>query len=150
MNPQTPTLSVSESAGIVRTSRSKAGGIALLALALALAAGIGVSVASAAQRKVIEVHMATSADGASGRFKPAHVTAKNGDTVRFITDGRSVHNVSFPPSENPGRRTLPELGPYLTSPGQSYDLVVDLDAGTYHFQCDPHAILGMKGVLRVR
>lgn len=94
--------------------------------------------------------MITTPDGASGRFEPAGVSARRGDIVRFITDGRTVHNVSFPPSENPGKHHLPPLGPYLTAPGQSYDVVVELDHGAYHFQCDPHATMRMKGTLTVR
>src|SRR5262249_20142336 len=68
---------------------------------------------------VVEVKMVTTPDGASGTFKPANVTVKKGDILRFLTDGRTVHNVSFPPSENPGKANLPSLGPYLTTPGTS-------------------------------
>lgn len=109
------------------------------------------AVAPAAQGNVIEVHMVTSADGASGKFEPASVTAKKGDTVRFITDGKTVHNVSFPPADNPGKTNLPASpGTYLTTPNQSYDVVVNMDPGTYNFHCDPHAAMGMKGVLTVQ
>jgi plastocyanin len=78
------------------------------------------------------------------------VTAKKGDTVRFITDGKTVHNVSFPPAENAGKTNLPAPSPFLTTPNQTYDLVVNMDPGTYHFQCDPHAAMGMKGTLTVQ
>jgi len=98
---------------------------------------------------VIVLGMITTPDGASGRFQPAKVRVKQGDTLRFVIDGRTLHNVSFPPSENPGRSNLPPPGPYLTAPGQTYDLVVAMAPGTYHFQCDPHAPLGMTGVLTV-
>lgn len=93
--------------------------------------------------------MITTPDGASGRFEPAALTVRRGDTVRFVTDGRAVHNASFPPSENPGATGLPAPGIYLTSPNQTVDLVVSMDPGTYRFQCDPHAIMGMKGVMTV-
>jgi plastocyanin len=106
---------------------------------------------AAAQGNVVEVHMVTSADGASGHFEPANVTVKKGDTVRFITDGKTVHNVSFPPAENVGKSNLPASpGTYLTTPNQTYDVVVNMDTGTYNFQCDPHATMGMKGVLTVQ
>jgi plastocyanin len=104
---------------------------------------------AAAQGNVVEVHMVTTPDGASGRFEPANVTVKKGDTVRFITDGKAAHNVSFPPAENAGKSNLPGPSPYVTTAGQTYDLPVTLDAGTYNFQCDPHATMGMKGVLTV-
>jgi plastocyanin len=105
---------------------------------------------AAAQGNVVEVRMVTTPDGASGRFEPANVTVKKGDTVRFITDGKTVHNASFPPADNPGKSNLPPPGPFLTTPNQNYDLVVTMDAGTYNYQCDPHAAMGMKGVLTVQ
>lgn len=106
---------------------------------------------AAAQGNVVEVHMVTSPDGASGHFEPANVTVKKGDTVRFITDGKTVHNVSFPAAENAGKNGLPAVGTYLTTPNQNYDVpTAGMDAGTYNFQCDPHATMGMKGVLTVQ
>ena len=101
---------------------------------------------------VIEVHMVTTPDGASGRFEPANVTAKKGDTVRFITDGKTMHNVSFlPPSENANKTGLPTApGTMLTMPNQNFDVVVTMDPGTYNFHCDPHFAMGMKGVLTVQ
>ena len=38
---------------------------------------------------------------------------------------------------------------FLQLPGQTWDLAVKMPAGTYYFQCDPHAALGMKGHLIV-
>jgi plastocyanin len=108
--------------------------------------------AAPAQGNVVEVHMVTSPDGASGHFEPASVSVKKGDTVRFITDGKTVHNVSFPPADNAGKTGLPPSpGPYLTTPNQNYDVATaGMDAGTYHFQCDPHSTMGMKGTLTVQ
>ena len=106
---------------------------------------------AAAAGNVVEVHMVTTPDGGSGHFEPANVTVKKGDTVRFITDGKTVHNASFPPAENVGKSNLPPSpGTYLTTPNQTFDLVVNMDPGTYNFQCDPHAAMGMKGVLTVQ
>jgi plastocyanin len=69
--------------------------------------------------------------------------------VRFVTDGGSAHNVSFPAAENAGAAGLPAATPYVTAAGQSVDVAVTMDAGTYTFQCDPHAMMGMKGKLIV-
>lgn len=99
---------------------------------------------------VVEVHMVTTPDGASGHFEPANVTVKKGDTVRFITDGKVAHNVEFPPAENAGKSGLPAPSAYLTAAGQTYDLPVTMDAGTYNFNCLPHSTMGMKGVLTVQ
>jgi plastocyanin len=121
------------------------------AAAAPVAAPAPAAAPAAAQGNVVEVHMVTTPDGASGRFEPANVTVKKGDTVRFITDGKTVHNVSFPPAENPGKSNLPPSpGPYLTTPNQNYDVVANMDPGTYNFHCDPHVTMGMKGVLTVQ
>lgn len=107
--------------------------------------------APAAQGNVVEVRMVTTQNGASGTFEPANVTVKKGDTVRFIAaDNLAAHNVSFPPAENAGKSNLPGPSPYITTAGATYDVPVNMDAGTYNFQCDPHAAMGMKGVLTVQ
>src|SRR5689334_5593103 len=43
--------------------------------------------AAPASGNVVEVHMVTTQNGASGEFQPSTVTAKKGDTIRFIVDG---------------------------------------------------------------
>ena len=97
--------------------------------------------------KVIEVKMVT--DGAGNYFEPAAVAAQPGDVVRFVLVS-GVHNVSFPPASNASGAALPEMSPYLQLPGQTHDLLVELGAGEYTFQCDPHAALGMVGKLTVQ
>lgn len=97
--------------------------------------------------EVIEVKMIT--DGAGNYFEPAEITANRGDVIRFVLES-GVHNVSFPSGENPGLSDLPAPSQYLQLPGQTYDLTVDMDAGEYFFQCDPHAALGMVGTLTVQ
>lgn len=100
----------------------------------------------AAGGKVIEVRM-TMANG--GAFEPAQVAANPGDVIRFVNVD-NVHNVSFPAARNAGAADLPAPSPYLTGPGQTYDLAVGLAPGTYTFQCDPHVAMGMTGTLTVR
>ena len=106
--------------------------------------------APAATGQVHEVRMVTTQNGASGVFEPAALTVKKGDTVRFINDGGAAHNASFPAAENAGAANLPPAGPYLTTAGQTYDVVINMDAGTYNYQCDPHAATGMKGTITVQ
>lgn len=96
---------------------------------------------------VVEVKMIT--DGAGNYFDPQNVTVSRGDVVRFVLVS-GVHNVSFPAASNPGAQALPEATPYLQLPGQTHDLAVDVAAGEYVFQCDPHAALGMVGKLTVQ
>lgn len=96
--------------------------------------------------EVIEVRM-TMANG--GRFEPSEVTANPGDVIRFVNVD-NVHNVSFPADRNSGAANLPAPSPYLTAPGQTYEMAVDLAPGTYTFQCDPHVPMGMLGTLTVQ
>ena len=102
--------------------------------------------APAAGGQVIEVKM-TMGTG-QPVFDPAQVTAKPGDIVRFVNVD-NVHNVSFPADKNASAANLPAPSPYLATAGQAYDLKVELQPGTYTFQCDPHAAMGMVGQLTV-
>lgn len=97
--------------------------------------------------RVIEVRMVT--DGAGNYFEPAEITASPGDVVRFVLVS-GVHNVSFPADQNDGEGALPETSALLQLPGQTFDLTIALARGTYRFQCDPHAALGMVGTLTVQ
>ncbi len=101
--------------------------------------------AASATGQVMEVRM-TMANG--GRFEPDNITANPGDVIRFV-NVENVHNISFPAAKNAGFASLPAASPYLTAPGGTWDLVVDFAPGTYTFQCDPHAPMGMFGSLTV-
>jgi plastocyanin len=104
----------------------------------------------AAAGNVIEVRMVTTQGGASGEFQPAQITAKKGDIIRYVmADGQAAHNVNFQVQDNAGKAGLPGPSQYLTQPGQSVDVPVTMDAGTYPFHCDPHAAMGMTGQLTV-
>jgi plastocyanin len=106
--------------------------------------------ATAPTGDVIEVKMVTTQGGASGEFQPSQITAKKGDVIRFVmADGQAAHNVNFQVQENAGKTGLPGPSQYLTQVGQTVDVPVTMDAGTYDFQCDPHAAMGMKGKLTV-
>ncbi len=88
-------------------------------------------------------------DDSGNFFKPAEVTAKPGDVLRYVLVS-GVHNVHFVADSNPGVRGLPPAGPMLQLPGQTDDVVVPDAVGTRLFvQCDPHALLGMIGHVNV-
>jgi plastocyanin len=94
---------------------------------------------------IIEIGMLS---GRGELFEPSEIVAKRGDVLRFkLVAG--VHNVSFPADRNPRGVRLPEASPFLQLPGQTHDITVDLPAGEYFFQCDPHVMLGMVGTLTV-
>jgi len=97
--------------------------------------------------KIIPVELYSDGDG--NYFKPAEVTAKKGDVVRY-TLKVGVHNVHFLPDSNAGKSGYPQAASdFLQLPGQTYDVKVTFAPGKYYFQCDPHAALGMKGHLTI-
>jgi plastocyanin len=84
-------------------------------------------------------------DDKGNYFKPAEIKAKKGDVVRY-TLKVGVHNVHFLPDSNAGKSGFPTLpSDMLQLPGQTFDVKVAMAPGSYYFQCDPHAALGMKG-----
>jgi plastocyanin len=97
--------------------------------------------------KVVTVEL--SSDGLGNYFKPSEVHVSRGDVVRF-TLKVGVHNVHFLADSNSGKAGYPQAASdFLQLPGQTYDVLVHMAKGTYYFQCDPHAALGMKGHLIV-
>jgi plastocyanin len=96
--------------------------------------------------KVIEV--ALNSDEKGNYFEPAKFEVHRGDVIRF-TLKTGVHNVHFLPDSNPGKANLPPASDMLQLPGQTFDLPVNLAAGKYYFQCDPHAATGMMGHVEV-
>lgn len=111
------------------------------------AASTGGPLTPDAGRKIITVEMETDAQG-NNIFKPSTIEANRGDIIRY-TLVAGVHNAHYLPDSNPGKSRLPGAGPLLQLPGQTYDVKVTLDPGEYYFHCDPHALLGMKGHLKV-
>ena len=89
------------------------------------------------------------ADAKGARFDPKDITARSGDVVKFVLVS-SAHNVHFLPEKNPAGVSLPKASDILQLPGQTYELLVGAKPGTYNFQCDPHAALGMVGTLTVQ
>jgi plastocyanin len=93
--------------------------------------------------KIIEVMMVS--DGEGNYFQPKEVHANRGDVVRF-TLKVGVHNVHFVADSNAGKTGYPTApSEFLQLPGQTYDVAASMSPGTYYFQCDPHAALGMTG-----
>lgn len=97
--------------------------------------------------KVIVVEMTTDEQG-NNKFSPNDFEAHQGDVLRF-TLGSGVHNVHFLADSNRTLSNPPAASPLLQLPGQTYDIAVDFPVGRYYFQCDPHALLGMVGHVKV-
>ena len=97
--------------------------------------------------KIIVVEL--NSDAVGNYFKPANIVAHRGDVIRYTLKS-GVHNVHFLPDSNPGKANLPPASDMLQLPNQTLDIPVNFAPGTYYFQCDPHAALGMKGHLEVK
>jgi plastocyanin len=88
-------------------------------------------------------------DKGVNRFEPAKFEVHQGDVIRFTLES-GVHNVHFLPDSNAGKRGFPTAPTDLLQlPGQTFDVLVNWPEGTYYFQCDPHALLGMQGHVKV-
>ncbi len=96
--------------------------------------------------KIDSVGMYTDASG--NYFKPKDFSVHQGDVIRFVLQS-GVHNASFPADSNKGATGLPSASEYLQLPGQTYDVKVTFTPGTYFYQCDAHALLGMVGHIKV-
>jgi plastocyanin len=112
----------------------------------------GAPVAPDAGGQVHEVRMVTTQGGAAGQFEPATITVKKGDVIRWVMAESGVpHNVSFSQGQgNPAGFTPPADSPLYTQAGQTYELKVDWNAGTYNYVCVPHSMMGMKGSVTVQ
>jgi plastocyanin len=98
--------------------------------------------------KVITVEMSTDEKGSY--FSPADINANKGDVIRY-TLKLGVHNVHFVADSNAGKSGYPSApSDFLQLPGQTYDVKVTMAPGSYYYQCDPHAALGMKGHVIVK
>lgn len=118
----------------------------------AAAPAAGAPVTPDAGGQVHEVRMVTTQGGASGQFEPAQITVKKGDVIKWVmADAGAVHNVSFSQAQgNPGGFAPPADSPMYTQQGQSFELKVDWNAGTYNYVCVPHAMMGMTGSVTVQ
>lgn len=107
---------------------------------------VGAPASSDDDGDVIEVKLITDDQG--NRFEPAQIEAEQGDIIRLVLV-TGVHNLNFLPDSNPGATDLPPASDMLQLPGQTLDIPVTMKPGSYYFQCDPHALLGMVGRLEV-
>ena len=102
--------------------------------------------APAATGKVIVVTATTDEKGSY--FSPNRIEAHQGDILQF-TLAVGVHNVNFLPDSNTVKTGLPAPSDMLQLPGQTIEIPLTFGTGTFYFQCDPHAALGMNGRVKV-
>ena len=81
-------------------------------------------------------------------FTPASLTIVQGDTILFdIDDEHNVQQVSLNTWHTNGTTPLP--GGFSLPLGGGMILTNDLTEGTHFYVCQPHASMGMKGMIHV-
>ena len=120
-------------------------------LAIAVPAGAQSSAPGARAPHVIVVSLVERTGNKPFAFEPASFTAQRGDTLRFVQASTTMHNVRFKTQPKGAKLGSGATGPYLTSKGQAYTIVVDsrFAEGAYEIVCDPHDAIGMHGFLTV-
>lgn len=108
------------------------------------------------------MHQVKMIGDASGyKFDPAEITIKAGDGITWTMVSGGPHDVTFDPATIPAAAksalmaNMPEQASELHSktlinPNETYTIsFANVPAGTYDYNCTPHAAMGMKGKITV-
>lgn len=121
-------------------------GLLLSALLLVLSS-LFVAVSPAAA-ETYTVKMGT--DGGMLKFEPAELSIKPGDTVKWVNNKLSPHNVVFDSTKVAetfaGKANHKGM---LFQPGEFFETTFS-DAGEYPYYCEPHRGAGMVGKISVK
>lgn len=101
-------------------------------------------------------------DGQSYLYKPADVTVKAGDVLRFHNKSGGPHNIAFDAAGIPSGAAGPvdaalgagKMGPLTGALVVEQDAIITFNttgfpAGKYAMHCTPHQALGMHGSITV-
>ena len=99
-----------------------------------------------ANAKTVEVKM--GADNGMLAFEPSKVTVKAGDTVKWVNNKLSPHNVVFDSAKVKNADKINHKA-LLFSPGESFEVTFD-EPGEYPYYCEPHRGAGMVGTVTVQ
>ena len=128
--------------------------------ATAAAPAAGAAAAAPATGKTHEVKMIGDATGY--KFEPAALTIKSGDAVKWIMVSGGPHNVAFQNVANAaakaqidanmsGQKMGEAAGPMVMQPNEGYTVsFAKVPAGTYEYNCMPHAAMNMKATITVQ
>ena len=94
-----------------------------------------------AAAETVEVKMGS--DNGMLKFVPETVTIKSGDTVKWVNNKMSPHNVVFDDGNVKSHKQL------VFSPGESYETTFK-ESGEYAYYCEPHRGAGMVGKIVVQ
>ena len=101
-------------------------------------------------------------DATGYKFEPANTTVKQGDAVKFVMVSGGPHNVTFQnvtdaaakaqlDANMPGQKMGELAGPMVMQPNEAYTVsFAKVPAGTYNYNCMPHAAMNMKGTITVQ
>jgi plastocyanin len=126
--------------------------VAIVAAALAIAASLALfpNPAKAASNPVV-IKMADK----QPFYTPDKLAIKVGDTVKWVNDGQTIHDVSTNSAiaQNPADASMPKGATAFDSgflpPGGEYSQTFTVP-GTYRYFCLPHEKDGMVGVIVVK
>lgn len=84
-------------------------------------------------------------------FEPGVISARRGDTLRFVQAGTTMHNVHFISVPKGAKLGNLATSDYLTAKGQAFTVPLDsrFPDGRYEIVCDPHVTVGMRAILTV-
>ncbi|HYU61904.1 MAG TPA: plastocyanin/azurin family copper-binding protein [Solirubrobacterales bacterium] len=85
-------------------------------------------------------------------FEPNDLTVNAGDTISLSNDGKIPHNFTIVEGDNPTANSAELAASDDIAPGDSGELVVDVEPGEYSFLCtiSGHAEQGMTGTITVK
>ena len=118
--------------------------LGLILSSLLLAVTLFIGTIAPAQAATVQVKM--GADNGMLAFEPSKVTIKAGDTVQWVNNKLSPHNVVFDSSAKDADKFTHKGLAF--APGETFEATFD-EAGTYDYYCEPHRGAGMKGSIIV-
>jgi len=136
----------SQSTYRVKKRMSKRLGLLLATIALVITSFFANVAPAAAETYTVKM----GTDNGMLKFEPAELTIKAGDTVKWVNNKMSPHNVVLDSSKvEAAQATKLSHKNLLFSPGESFESSFP-EAGTYSYYCEPHRGAGMVGTITVQ
>ena len=121
------------------------------ALALTLSMSFTARAQAAPPPHTIVIRLTDNGGPQPYAFEPGDISARRGDTLRFVQAGTTMHNVHFISVPKGARLGSLATSDYLTAKGQAFTVVLDsrFPDGRYEIVCDPHMAVGMRAILTI-
>lgn len=125
---------------------SKQLGLLIATVCLAIASFFVAVTPAAAETYTVKM----GTDSGLLQFDPAELSIKAGDTVKWVNNKLSPHNVVFDSSKVPeATATKMSHKGLLFAPGESFETTFG-ESGEYPYYCEPHRGAGMVGKISVK